>query len=165
MSGMERSTTCPLPADVSCKRIGVEDTIPLRHSVLWPNEEMSRVQLPEDETGYHFGAFVPAQGDPVAVISLFREMVPGEETIDNAARFRKFACDPLCQGRGIGTLLLQEVFRFAFTELGARVIWCDARASAAGWYERRGMQKFGQPFFKGAVEYVRMKGRADELAV
>ncbi len=150
---------------MSCKRIGTEDTLHLRHSVLWPNEEISKVQLPEDETGYHFGAFVHAQGEPVAVVSLFREMVPGEETIDNAARFRKFACDPVCQGRGIGTLLLREVFRFASTELRARVIWCDARASAAGWYERRGLHKFGNPFFKGAVEYVRMKGYVDELGV
>ncbi len=129
MSVLERSTTCKhclhhrYPTHhrsryVSCKRIGTEDTIHLRHCVLWPNEEILKVQLPEDETGYHFGAFVHAQGEPVAVVSLFREVVTGEETIDNAARFRKFACDPVWQGRGIGTLLLREVFRFASRSLG-----------------------------------------------
>ncbi|KAJ2986901.1 hypothetical protein NUW54_g9586 [Trametes sanguinea] len=39
---------------------------------------------------------------------------------------------------------------------GFNVVWCDARLSAAGWYERRGMQRFGEMFFKGEIEYVRM---------
>ncbi len=74
-----------------------------------------------------------------------------------AARFRKFACDPAHQGRGIGTALLKHVFDVAVSEMVCGVIWCDARLSAAGWYERRGMRRFGETFFKGDIEYVRMK--------
>ena len=74
-----------------------------------------------------------------------------------AARFRKFACDPQHQGKGIGSELLQRVCEAAVTEMECSVIWCDARSSAAGWYERRGMQRFGETFFKGDIEYVRMR--------
>ncbi|KAK7045769.1 hypothetical protein VNI00_007170 [Paramarasmius palmivorus] len=120
---------------------------------------ISHVQLPEDANGYHFGAFLEFNGDePVAVISVFVEAIPiPEHQHQAAARFRKFACDPRHQGRGIGTKLLQYAFRAASTELKASVIWCDARLSTSAWYEKRGMVPFGQTFFKGPVEYVRMK--------
>lgn len=140
--------------DVSYRRIRVEDTIALRHSVLWPNEDVSKVLLPEDDTGHHFGAFLDSRAEPVAVVSLFHEGIAED---DNAARFRKFACVGDFQGRGIGTGLLLEVFRFAQEVLGARIVWCDARETKSDWYERRGMSRFGTKFYKGPVEYVRMK--------
>ena len=146
----------------------------LRHSVLWPDKPVSYVLLPEDDAGLHFGAFVPS-GEPlnttapVAVISLFEEALPGNDSRSSpiesttlgdkprAARFRKFACDPAFQGQGIGTALLRHAFHHAHTRLGCAVIWCDAMVETAGWYERRGMQRFGDIFYKGHIEYVRMK--------
>ena len=107
------------------------------------------------------------------MISLFKESLPpilraeqnndevaeanSTKTPREAARFRKFACDPAYQGRGVGTALLQYVFRAAREQLKCDVIWCDARLATAGWYERRGMHKFGQVFYKGEIEYIRMK--------
>ena len=54
----------------------MEETIPLRHSVLWPNMPPSHVCLPEDAVGIHYGAFLPLRDTPVAVISLFVEDPP-----------------------------------------------------------------------------------------
>jgi hypothetical protein len=177
-------------AIVSIIPIKAEDTIPLRHSVLWPDRDVSYVSLPEDTEGYHFGAFSWSHDTLVAVISLFVEPIPDIDSkpdssdIDintkgheSAARFRKFACHPsyqrrtfiqiiylslcrlilhrLCQ-EGIGTKLLEHVFSMAFSELGVTVVWCDARATSIGWYQRRGMTPFGGPFQKGGLEYVRM---------
>lgn len=146
------------------RRISAEETIPLRHSVLWPNHPVSHVLLAEDATGYHYGAFLSDASAPIAIISVFRDPVPStpsessdDSPLPQAARFRKFACDPHHQGKGIGTQLLQHVFRAAAAEMSCGVIWCDARMSAAEWYERRGMSKFGETFFKGDIEYVRMK--------
>ncbi|KAK0201439.1 hypothetical protein DFS33DRAFT_1375074 [Desarmillaria ectypa] len=157
------------PSFILYPRLSIQ-TIPLRHSVLWPEENAIKVILPEDELGWHFGAFIPSRIEPIAVISLFSESVPMNpigSTLDRlatdvpekgvATRFRKFACDPLFQGCGIGTKLLTYVFQFARLKLHARVVWCDARVSASTWYRKRSMVSFGDSFFKGAVEYVRMR--------
>ncbi|RDX48757.1 acyl-CoA N-acyltransferase [Lentinus brumalis] len=152
-----------MSADVAIRRITAEETVPLRHAVLWPDHPVSHVLLPEDASGYHYGAFLPDTSTPVAVISVFYDPLPvhpspdaPSDTSAKAARFRKFACDPEHQGRGIGTKLLKHVFDTAAAEMGCGVIWCDARMSAAGWYERRGMRKVGDMFYKGDIEYVRM---------
>lgn len=139
-----------------------EDTVSLRHAVLWPDKPQSYVLLPEDSTGHHYGAFLSSKDNsaPVAVISLFLEPIPLPPYQDaappRAARFRKFACQRDYQGQGIGSTLLRYAFDAA-RGMGCVVIWCDARLETAAWYERRGMSRFGETFFKGEVEYVRMK--------
>ncbi|KAI0088701.1 hypothetical protein BDY19DRAFT_1057329 [Irpex rosettiformis] len=171
--------------DISYVRISAGETVPLRHSVLWPDQPVSYVLLPEDSSGFHYGVITINSKDvddsnaealhaPVAVISLFGEALPPVAATESAglnpslassrssatpttARFRKFACDPSYQGRGIGTGLLQHTFAIAKEELQCSVVWCDARMETAGWYERRGMRKFGETFWKGDIEYVRMR--------
>ena len=150
-------------------RVTVHQTLNLRHVVLWPDHPVSHVRLPEDDDGYHYGAFLPKQTQPAAVISLFLQPLPSvtqeanalaispQSNVPLACRFRKFACDPALQGRGIGTGLLKYIIDVSRNELGAAVIWCDARTSTAEWYQRRGMQAFGPIFYKGPIEYVRMK--------
>lgn len=147
-----------------CVQIATEQTLPLRHSVLWPNMPVSHVYLPDDAQGLHLGAFVPSCDRPVAVISLFIESVPicidtalthhGVEPVH--VRFRKFACDPVYQGLGIGSRLLQYSKSVTRSELNGTILWCDARTSSSDWYTKRGFIRFGEKFFKGSVEYVRM---------
>ncbi|KDQ51576.1 hypothetical protein JAAARDRAFT_41042 [Jaapia argillacea MUCL 33604] len=151
---------CPdNPNPLEIRPTGADDTIPLRHSVLWPNAPISYVRLPEDDNGHHFGAFLPHHDTPTAVISLFTDPLPITDPgrLPVAARFRKFACDPPHQGKGIGTSLLNHVFLVARSTLGAEVIWCDARVESASWYQARGMTPFGERFWKGTIEYIRMK--------
>lgn len=130
--------------------------------MLWPDKPESFVLLPEDITGHHYGAFLPSvdNNSPVAVISLFLESVPSLHSKDaappRAARFRKFACRRDYREQGIGSALLRYTFDAA-RGMGCAVIWCDARLETAAWYERRGMSRFGETFFKEEVEYVRMK--------
>ncbi|KAK7050558.1 glucosamine 6-phosphate N-acetyltransferase [Favolaschia claudopus] len=160
-----------------CSQIDADQTVPLRHSVLWPNEPVSHVLLPEDSDGWHYGAFIESNPEPVAVISLFVEQCPidngpnADERGDNnghgvhkrAVRFRKFACDPAYQGQGIGKKLLLHAISIARSELQACILWCDAREDTRQWYERRGMRPFGDRFFKGPVKYVRMKLDIDTM--
>ncbi|KAL4247911.1 hypothetical protein ABKN59_006779 [Abortiporus biennis] len=140
---------------VDIRRISVEQTIPLRHSILWPEKPVEYIRLPEDDSGHHYGAFLPSSSDPVAVISVFIEPLP-HDSVNLAARFRKFACDPNHRNQGIGSALLQHVFLVASKDLQCSAVWCDGRLSTAGWYERRGMFRFGGNFFKGDIEYIRM---------
>ncbi|KAH9910478.1 GCN5-related N-acetyltransferase [Fomitopsis serialis] len=128
---------------VKIKQISPDETVPLRHTVLWPSHPVSHVLLPEDNQGSHYGASLPHGDHPIAVISVFKEPLP---------------CDPSHQGRDIGTMLLKHVFEIAASDLGCDVIWCDARLATAEWYERRGMSRFGEIFHKGDIPYVRMKG-------
>ncbi|KAJ6527097.1 hypothetical protein B0H19DRAFT_1196457 [Mycena capillaripes] len=146
-------------SSLRCAQINADETIPLRHSVLWPDAPVSHVLLPEDAAGWHYGAFIDTNPAPVAVISLFVEACPIDNGVDHrginndsqnrAIRFRKFACDPAYQGQGIGTKLLLH--------LRGTLLWCDARQATQPWYERRGMEAFGDVFSKGPVKYVRMK--------
>ena len=167
---------------IRINKITMEETIPLRHSVLWPTMPPSHVCLPEDAAGTHYGAFLPLRETPVAVISLFLEDLPlvrdteinlksanSNSTIisvdedgyrpaqQRAVRFRKFACEREFQGKGIGTQLLVYVLSKARTELDATTVWCDARATARGWYIKRGLVPFGPTFYKGPEEYIRMR--------
>ncbi|KAJ8487988.1 hypothetical protein ONZ45_g14127 [Pleurotus djamor] len=78
---MEELTSRPrahedtISSSISFREIQPTQTIPLRHSVLWPDAPISHVLLPEDNLGWHYGAFLPkAHGNtsPVAIES------PGE---------------------------------------------------------------------------------------
>ncbi|KAJ7752557.1 hypothetical protein B0H16DRAFT_1545768 [Mycena metata] len=156
--------------NVRCLQIDADQTVALRHSVLWPNEPVSHVLLPEDSTGWHYGAFTDSHPAPVAVISLFVERCPIDNDQDGAGstgtqskaiRFRKFACAPEYQGQGIGTKLLLHAISVVRSELDGALLWCDARRATKAWYERRGLKTFGDVFFKGPVEYIRMKIEID----
>ncbi|KAJ3869115.1 GCN5-related N-acetyltransferase [Lentinula novae-zelandiae] len=147
------------------ERIAVERTLPLRHEVLWPDMPIDKVKLPEDQNGWHFGAFMDnplANDDPIAVISLFLDPIPIDHII--TVRFRKFACKTTMQGQGVGTALFKHAMHFAHSELKAEVFWCDARVSSVAWYSGRGLSQFGHKFYKGAVEYVRMRVRLSETS-
>jgi GNAT superfamily N-acetyltransferase len=150
--------------DIACREIHPSDTIALRHAVLYPHLPPEAVKLPEDERGRHFGAFIDGAPLPTAVISLFAELLPLatvasplEQPPQEAVRFRKFACAVKEQGRGIGSILLNHAMSIARSEMGAHVLWCDARLETADWYGRKGMETFGQTFWKNRIEYVRMK--------
>ena len=131
---------------LTIKPITAEDTLPLRHSVLWPDKPFDYVRLPNDGDGYHLGCFVDDK--LVSVISLFID----DQT--NTARFRKFATHPDFQNQGIGTQLLNYVIKQA-RQAGATELWCDARLTATTFYERFGMQAEGGVFYKGEIAYSR----------
>lgn len=131
---------------LTIRPITAEDTLPLRHSVLWPDKPFDYVRVPNDDEGYHVGGFV--EGQLVSVISLFVD----EQTA--VARFRKFATHPDFQSQGIGTQLLNHVIDLA-RRAGASKLWCDARLTAAAFYERFGMQADGEIFHKGPIAYSR----------
>ncbi|EIM86270.1 uncharacterized protein STEHIDRAFT_147702 [Stereum hirsutum FP-91666 SS1] len=157
---------------VDIRPISADETVALRHAVLWPNVPIDSeiIRLPEDDSGYHLGAFVQGTGTPVAVISVFREdMAPtlfpvrstdassSEQSHPVSFRFRKFACYPAFQGRGIGSALLAHTMDYCRTDMGAGLLWCDARVTAVSWYEKRGLEAFGDTWFKGTLEYIKMR--------
>ncbi len=126
--------------------ITAEETWQLRREVMWPEQSINYVQLPEDRNGQHFGLYL--SGELVTVVSLF---VEGER-----AQFRKFATLPQHQGKGYGTALLQHLFQVAAAQ-GITQLCCNARQEKAGFYRRFGLQETDRTFMKGGKSYVVME--------
>ncbi|SNR47565.1 Acetyltransferase (GNAT) domain-containing protein [Maribacter sedimenticola] len=128
------------------KQITIEEALPIRHKVMWPNETIDYVRLPEDDEGTHYGLIIDS--NLIAVISLF---IKGKE-----AQFRKFATLHEYQGKGYGTILLNAIMNIA-AENNLTRIWCNARTSKTNFYAKFNMQLTPVEFIKGGLNYVIME--------
>ncbi|TLP79708.1 GNAT family N-acetyltransferase [Maribacter sp. ACAM166] len=126
--------------------ITAEETAPIRHEVLWPNEPIDFVILPNDAIGRHFGLFL--NETLISVVSLF---VKHKEV-----QFRKFATCTEYQGKGYGTLLLNEIMRIVQQEKLSRM-WCNARVNKINYYTKFGMRVTHTYFSKKGIDYVVME--------
>jgi len=125
------------------------DTIwQIRQQVMYPQEEISYVQLPEDNAGRHLGLYT--NDKLVSIVSLFEQ---GKEI-----QFRKFATLVDEQGKGYGSQLHHHVMQQANAE-GKQLIWCNARVSASGFYEKFEMYTTGESWWKKDIEFIKMEKR------
>lgn len=129
--------------DIHIEQITPELTWRLRHQVLYPEGTINDMAMPQDEQGTHFGAFF--ENKLAGIVSLFHQ--------GNNFQFRKLAVDPAMQHKNIGTQLLQYITRHAAEHGGTR-LWCNARLTAAGFYEKAGFTPTGGPFRKNGFDYV-----------
>lgn len=130
---------------LTIRRIAAEETIDLRHRVLWPALPREVCVLPDDDEGLHAGGFIA--GALVCVASIFLNSA--------GARLRKFATAPEFQRQGIGTAVLRHVVCMA-REAGADRLWCDARVDASSLYARIGMSAEGEAFERRGMAFIRM---------
>jgi len=128
------------------RNISWEQTIPLRQSVLWPMKPPEHCHVEGDHDALHFGAFT--NDELVCVASVYLN--------SDKARLRKFATKAGYQNQGIGSRMLKFVIR-SLESSGTRVFWCDARESAVSFYQRFGMQTYGERFYKEDVPYFKME--------
>ena len=127
-------------------QITSEETLSIRHKVMWPNKPVDFVQLPNDAEGRHFGYF--KNDELISVISLFVE--------NNEAQFRKFATLKEYQGKGFGSELLNELMLISEKEQLSK-IWCNARINKIDYYSKFGMIETNDQFIKGEIGYVIME--------
>ncbi|TSD65979.1 GNAT family N-acetyltransferase [Inquilinus sp. KBS0705] len=131
---------------LSIEQITPQLTWRLRRDILYPGQYLHDMEMEEDNHGYHFGAF--EDNALVAVVSLFQR--------DNDWQFRKFAVSDTVQKQGIGRQLLIYITNFVIREQGTR-LWCNARLSATGFYEKQGFTKTGHEFQKNGFDYIIMQ--------
>lgn len=127
------------------RQITWQQAIPIRQRVLWPEKPSEFCYVDGDDTAIHFGAFV--SGILVCVASIYIE--------GNTARLRKYATELTFQGQGIGSAVLNEVITY-LTAHKITNFWCDARASALSFYQRFGMVRQSERFYKSEVPYYKM---------
>lgn len=131
-----------MPPQISCRRVAVEEILPLRHRIL-------RAGLPfetacfdgdHDATARHYAA---VSGDePACCLSLMRSEWEGRP----AWQLRGMATAEGLQGRGLGRRLLELAVAEARHDDPGRVFWCNARTSAVGFYEKLGWRVRSEPF-------------------
>jgi ribosomal protein S18 acetylase RimI-like enzyme len=138
----------------SCEKVKAEDTHQIRHTVLWPHRPFEHCILAEDKTAEHFGGFINEK--LISVASLFPE---GNKTM----RLRKFAILPEFQRQGVGTKMLQNIFKH-MAHNQTEFIWCDAREEAVNFYKKIGFETEGMRFFKHDIPYFKMKINLNTLS-
>jgi len=128
------------------KQAALAEVWELRREVMYPEEELSFVQLPDDDKGLHLGLYI--RKELVSVVSLFFQS--GE------LQFRKFATKKSEQNKGYGTALLNKVFGIA-KEKKCKSVWCNARRNATKFYTKWGMAESGNSWKKYGIEFIVMK--------
>lgn len=130
--------------NIEVRPISAAETLPLRMAVLRPNRPVSASQFVGDDapTTRHFGAF--QAGKNFGIASLFRvemEDYPGR----SALQLRGMATAPEVRGAGFGRALVFACIDFA-RNIDAEILWCNARTSALGFYEKLGFEIVGKEF-------------------
>ena len=128
------------------RTISWEQTIPLRHIVLWPSKTPEYCHVDGDVDGLHFGVFI--NEILVCVASVYLNL--------NKARLRKFATDSRYQNQGIGTKMITHIIH-SLKNSQVEYFWCDARESALGFYKRFDMRQCSERFYKEDVPYFKME--------
>ena len=124
--------------------ISALDAYPLRIAVLRKGFDNPDVHYPQDDDprSFHLGVFV--DGALVGVASFSPAPTPHRDGAD-AWQLRGMAIDDAQQGVGLGSLLIDEARR-RVGAAGASVLWCNARDTAIGFYEKLGFTVYGDGF-------------------
>jgi predicted GNAT family N-acyltransferase len=131
-----------MPPGITCRRATVAEILPLRHRIL-------RAGLPfetacfdgdDDESTRHYAAVSGLE--PVCCLSL----MPSEWEGRPAWQLRGMATAAAVQGRGLGRRLLERAVTEAWRDEPSRILWCNARTSAIGFYEKLGWRVVSAPF-------------------
>lgn len=112
------------------------------------NRSFDSIKLPTDDYGLHFGLF--EEEKLISVISLFIE--------NDTAQFRKFATEISEQGKGYGSILLNHIIEESIKN-NIKTLWCNARMTALGFYEKFGFKAISETWIDNEIEYVKMERR------
>jgi len=136
------------PPPISVRIIDADQTHTLRQAVLRPHQQLSEMLYDGDDLPgtVHLGAFTPSQpqSGSVGIVSLWAEPMPGDCSPSDW-RLRGMAVAPKWQGTGVGRLLIRSAIETVGRHGGTR-LWCNARVSVMGFYEKSGFARHGEPF-------------------
>ncbi len=130
--------------------ISSSDTHSLRQKILRPNQPLSEMDFPHDndKETFHLGLFIDERLSGIA--SVYKEDMPDntestENKENSSYRLRGMAIDDNLRGKGLGKLLLYKII-LDLREKNAKLLWCNARTHAAGFYKASGFEIIGDSF-------------------
>ena len=127
-------------------RINHQDTYSIRTQLLTPDHDIKKVKFEGDDDediSFHLGAFI--DGKLVSVASFFYERNPLFPD-QHQYQLRGMATLPEFQNRGLSRELLTMAFPIIKQNF-CSLLWCNARLSAVGFYEKVGFQKLNDNVF------------------
>lgn len=131
---------------VQIQFISPEETYPIRHKILRPNQSLRDCQYPGDldESTFHVGGF--CENSLVSIASYYVETDSSLRNHGNLLyRLRGMATLSEYRGRGIGSALIKFSEEY-LKELGSVGWWCNARISACPYYKNLGLTQVGDVF-------------------
>lgn len=124
------------------REASLDEVWQLRHEVMWPDQELSFVQLKDDANGRHFGLYV--NDTLVSVISLF----PEGHGRNSASLLRS--------GRSKARAMAAACWPTRWKRPGAwrRCHMVQCQSSKVSFYQKFGLEPTLQTFQKAGVNYV-----------
>jgi GNAT superfamily N-acetyltransferase len=113
----------------------LDEILALRHAVLRPGRPLDTARFAGDDemTTVHVGVFDGTCAVGCATV-MWRPLDDGE----HALQLRGMATAPDRAGQGIGRAVLRYIEDDVARAAGMRVLWCNARTSASGFYAGAG---------------------------
>ena len=119
--------------NIAFRRAMLEEILPLREAVIIAGTNRpSEFPGDRDETTFHVGGF--AGGEIICCGTFLLTDWFGEP----AYQLRGMATREDARGEGIGAALLAATERFILDSTPVRQLWCSARVSAVGFYQKVG---------------------------
>ncbi len=133
---------------IEIRELSAAQTRPVRQRVLRPHQQPEELVYPGDDDAdtFHLGA-VNAQGDVLAILSMYRHAQPPTDPggEPKAWRIRGMASIPEARGTGLGRVLVEHA-RDRVWAIDRDPIWCNARENAFGFYQKLGFEIVGGIF-------------------
>jgi GNAT superfamily N-acetyltransferase len=129
------------------EQVRPEITYPLRQQVLRAGMAPEASFYPGDKnrSSGHFAAYL--DDNMVGVVSVLAEPEPDDHHMAGRGtwRLRGMVVDPDHRGEGVGAALIARVRDFV-QRSGGGLLWCNARATAEGFYLKMGFVRTGEPW-------------------
>lgn len=121
---------------IVCKACDVSEIIDLRHRILRSHmpREVAFFEGDNEPATAHFAGY--RDGIPCACVTIMFRPYESQP----AWQLRGMAVEADLRGTGVGTQLIQLAINHAKTHTTPTLIWCNARQSASGFYQKQSFQ-------------------------
>ena len=129
----------------SIKEITVQETYHLRHQILRPHQSINDCKYDgdTDKLTRHFGMYL--ENELIGIVSIYKSPLNHIED-EECWQIRAMAVTTSVRKKGYAKKLLKEIEDYAIQN-GANYIWCNARISALGFYEKNNYKIYGKEFY------------------